>query len=144
MTTDTSERLVSVITTLREELKASEDQVAKLRTLLAAAEDYVGAAAPVPSPALTNGDRPPLRQAIVTVIRESHNRGWLLTDLANELWRRKWLGGEEKPSKPTLRQALDNLLQQGMVVAEKQGDDRWAPNLWKLSDKMLTRAPDLS
>jgi hypothetical protein len=137
MATDTSERLVSVIAALREELVETEGRAAKLRNLIAAAEDFTGAPQ-------TNGQRPPLRQAIVTVMRESGNPGWLLAPLTHALADRGWVGGEKGPSKESVRQALENLQKQGVTVAERQGTDKWSPNSWKLSNKPLSRPADLS
>lgn len=141
----TSEHVALALAEMRAELNSIHERAAKLQNLIMAMEDYAGP--PVRSPnAVTNGARPSIREGVATVMRESGNRGWLLSDLANEMFKRGWLGGNKdgKPSKETLRQALHDLQKQGVLLAERQGDGQWAPSIWKLSNKMLSRPADLS
>lgn len=141
----TSEHMTIALAELRAELEAVLERAGKLQNLIIGMEDFVGPPASLVK-AAENGARPSIREGAVTVVRESGNRGWLLSDLANEMFKRGWLGGnkEGKPSKETLRQALHDLQKQGVLVAERQGDGQWAPSIWKLSDKMLSRPADLS
>jgi hypothetical protein len=132
-------RLRSLIEAAKEILKPEDDEPIPVHV-----EPIFRPPAPAPIRRITPGKRPSVREAAVTHMRENHNRGWLTTELADELWQRKWLGGVKKPSKSTLRQALENLQEQGVVVGEKQGEGQWAPTRWTLSDKMLSKPADLS
>ncbi len=141
----TSEHMTIALAELRAELNTLHERAAKIQNLIIGLEDYAGPPAPYANPT-TNGARPSIREGAVTVLRESGNRGWLLSDLANEMFKRGWLGGnrEGKASKETLRQALHDLQKQSVLVAERQGDGQWAPSIWKLSNKMLSKPADLS
>ena len=119
-------RLTATLNDLKEQLtdaeadaKEAQAEVVRLRRAVEALEDVIArkpiagvgvvvldldpqSPVVIAQPTVTNGERPPLRTAVITLLRASGNRGWYLTELADELWSRKWLGGEKKPSKETL------------------------------------------
>ena len=150
-----TEQLEASLQVWQLELDSVERRAAKLRKFIDAAKDILRPeddepipvhvpTSLVPARPVTPGQRPPVRTAVVAHMREAGNKGWFISDLANELWERKWLGGDKKPSRSTLRQVLEGLQEQGVVVAEKQGVGKWAPNIWRLSNKMLAKPADLS
>jgi hypothetical protein len=153
-----TEQLEASLQVWQLELDVADRRASRLRKLIEAAKEILKpeddepipvivppmCVAPHPVKRTPPGKRPSVREAAVIHMRENNNVGWLTADLAKELWQRKWLGGPKKPSRSTLRQALEDLQRQGVVVGEKQGDGKWDPTLWKLSNKMLSRPADLS
>jgi hypothetical protein len=154
--TDTA-RIAAVVTELEAELGETEERVEKLRRLIEAARDFLPTTRPspvlLPTARATHPDpvpvnskgRPPLKTAILTFLRQGGTDGISLAALTEGLWQRGWVGAtkEGKPSRESVRGALLDLRRQGILTGKAEGDTSWEPTLWRLSNQLLTRAPDL-
>lgn len=93
----------------------------------------------------TNGNRRPerrplLRDSIPQVLRE-HPDGLTLKELADELWRRDWVGGKTQERRlETVRQGLVALRRNGVISHEIPPGEKAA----RLSNVILPRAPTYS
>jgi hypothetical protein len=150
------DRIATIVAELEVELRESEDRVEKLRRLLEAAQDFLPGSRRQPLVVTlhhsaeefvpVNGKgRPPLKQAILTFLRQGGTDGISLAALTEALWQRGWVGATKdgKPSRESVRGALLDLRRQGLVAGKAEGDTSWEPTMWRLSNKPLSQAPDL-
>jgi hypothetical protein len=74
--------------------------------------------------------RPRLRDAVQTVLRENPD-GMTLPDLAQNLWERGWVGGENKPSLETVRGALLALRRDRLTESDRLPNSK--SHKWRLA-----------
>lgn len=152
-----SHHLVAAITELREELRETRAHADKLDRAIKDLEDLVPhsheavddkvPASPSGSESLltSNGShptitrRPLLRDAIPEVLR-ANGEAMTIKALADELWRREWIGGASEDSRAEMvREALRTLKRVGIVTSEIPEGEKAA--VWRLANVMLPRPP---
>lgn len=127
---------------LRAEVALTEGHLAKLKAELAWYEDGIrlfGDAPPDPDVAPSfpelasepdtpsaNGDKPTLRKAILTVMREHPNRTWKVESVISELRRRDWLPGGANGEHRT-RSVLAQMHRKGQAKRIDRGRYRLPP-----------------
>jgi hypothetical protein len=78
------------------------------------------------------GGRPPLQEAAIIVLTGWEGDGMTTAQMTDELWRRRWVGGQNgKPSKESVRWALKELSKKGKVTEQLEGTGPQAAIVWR-------------